>query len=95
MSGRVRISSIAWVTASKNSPPGPMRFCSYQRTASANSAEAGWLIRKGSPPENVSLNAALDVLPRFERDGAGLDGIDAPLNLSGPCRIGVRICRTI
>ena len=24
-----------------------MRFCSYQRTASANSAEAGWLIRKG------------------------------------------------
>jgi hypothetical protein len=72
-----------------------MRFCSYQRTASANSAEAGWLIRRASPPENVSLDAALDVLPRFERDGPGFDGIDATLNLSGPCRFGVWICRTI
>jgi hypothetical protein len=34
-------------------------------------AEAGWLIRKGFTAENVSLDAALDVLPRFERDGPG------------------------
>ena len=51
--------------------------------------------KRASPPENVFLDAALDVLPRFERDGAGVDGVDSSLNLGGPCRFGVGICRTI
>ena len=48
-----------------------------------------------SPAENFFLDSALDVCPGFQLYGAGLDRGNAALNLQGPRRVGVRVCRTI
>src|SRR5574337_261622 len=60
ISGRASMTLMGATTASKNSPPRPHRFVSYQRTASLNSSEAGSLIRRGTvtSPESHALSGA-------------------------------------
>ena len=54
---------------------------------------AGELVRmEGSPAEDVSLDAALDLVPRLENRRAGFDGPDTTFDLFGPLGfcVGVR-----
>ena len=48
-----------------------------------------------APTEDLALDPAFDVVPRFELDGSGLNGLDPPLDFRGPRGFGVRVRGTV
>ncbi len=48
-----------------------------------------------SPAEDVSLDAATDLIPGLENGRARLDGRHSPLYLGGPLGLGIRVGRSV